>query len=132
MMFVDASAVVGILGLEGDAEDLSAKLEKAETIWISSFVHYEAVLGLARASSLPLERARQALDDFIAVTSARFVPLDEAIGRRSIEAYSRYGKSRHRARLNVGDCFAYACAKELAVPLLCKGDDFVHTDVEIA
>ncbi len=131
-MFVDASAVVGILGLEADAAELRAKLEKASVVWVSAFVHYEAVLGLARSNSLPLQRSRQALDDFVAETAARFVPLDEEIGRRSIEAYCRYGKSRHRARLNVGDCFAYACAKSLAVPLLCKGDDFVHTDIEIA
>ena len=41
-------------------------------------------------------------------------------------------KGRHRAALNMGDCFAYACAKMNRVPLLCKGDDFVHTDIRIA
>jgi ribonuclease VapC len=50
----------------------------------------------------------------------------------AIDAYDRYGKSRHPAALNFGDCFAYACARYERVPLLYKGDDFPHTDIEAA
>jgi ribonuclease VapC len=50
----------------------------------------------------------------------------------AIDAWDRYGKSRHPAALNFGDCFAYACARIAGVPLLCKGNDFSQTDIETA
>lgn len=53
------------------------------------------------------------------------------IGRAAIEALSRYGKGRHKADLNMGDCFAHACARLEDVPLLFKGNNFIHTDIEI-
>jgi ribonuclease VapC len=49
-----------------------------------------------------------------------------------LRAYARYGKGRHPAALNMGDCFAYACARQLATSLLCKGKDFPRTDIEVA
>jgi ribonuclease VapC len=49
-----------------------------------------------------------------------------------LRAYARYGKGRHPAALNMGDCFAYACARQVATPLLCKGNGFPLTDIEIA
>jgi len=54
------------------------------------------------------------------------------IGQTAVQAFERFGRGRHPARLNMGDCFAYACAKTLAVPLLFKGDDFSQTDVAVA
>jgi ribonuclease VapC len=54
------------------------------------------------------------------------------VGRSAIAAFDRFGKRRHPAGLNMGDCFAYACANELDVPLLFKGDDFPLTDITIA
>jgi ribonuclease VapC len=50
----------------------------------------------------------------------------------AIDAYARYGKGRHPAALNFGDCFAYACARAANAPLLYKGDDFPQTDIETA
>ena len=49
--------------------------------------------------------------------------------RLALDAYQTYGKGRHRAKLNFGDCFAYACAKANGAKLLYKGDDFTHTDL---
>ncbi|MBV9693032.1 MAG: type II toxin-antitoxin system VapC family toxin, partial [Alphaproteobacteria bacterium] len=57
------------------------------------------------------------------------VPIDAIQLRLAFEAWRRFGKGRHRARLNLGDCFAYALAKSLDAPLLYKGGDFAHTDV---
>ncbi len=54
------------------------------------------------------------------------------IGRAAMDAFDRYGRGRHPARLNIGDCFAYACARTLAVPLLFKGADFSQTDIVVA
>jgi ribonuclease VapC len=57
------------------------------------------------------------------------MPVDGEIGALAIDAFARYGKGRHPAALNMGDCFSYACAKSRALPILCKGDDFARTDV---
>ena len=61
------------------------------------------------------------------------MPVSEAQARDAVQAYARFGKaSRHPARLNFGDCFAYALAKSLDAPLLYKGDDFARTDIRSA
>jgi ribonuclease VapC len=60
------------------------------------------------------------------------VDITAVIGRAAIDALRRYGRHRHRADLNMGDCFAYAYAKDLGVAMLCKGSDFVHTDIDLA
>ena len=58
--------------------------------------------------------------------------MDTSCGRAAISAFDRFGKGRHAAALNLGDCFAYACARELDIPVLCKGNDFPQTDIGIA
>ena len=60
------------------------------------------------------------------------LPLDEELAWGAHAAWQRFGKGRHAAGLNFGDCFAYALAKSMGVPLLFKGDDFTHTDVAVA
>lgn len=60
------------------------------------------------------------------------IQISAAIGREAIKAFRIYGKGRHRADLNMGDCFAYACARAYRLPLLFKGNDFVHTDIVVA
>jgi ribonuclease VapC len=68
----------------------------------------------------------------MSVASIEVIPVDGEQGHLARSAYSRFGKGRHRAGLNLGDCFSYAAAVSLGGPLLCKGDDFIHTDVLIA
>jgi ribonuclease VapC len=65
-------------------------------------------------------------------TDAQVVSMDRHIADLALDAHRRFGKGRHKAALNMGDCFSYACAKAHRVPLLCKGDDFIHTDIRIA
>ena len=60
------------------------------------------------------------------------MPITVEIGRNALSAFERYGRGRHPAALNMGDCFAYACARQLDIPLLFKGDDFPLTDITIA
>ena len=60
------------------------------------------------------------------------VDMPAATADLAIDAYARYGKGRHPAALNFGDCFAYACAKHFDVPLLYKGNDFAQTDIGAA
>ncbi len=72
------------------------------------------------------------VDDFLADYQIAIIPFDEALADLAFEAYRRYGKGRHPARLNMGDCAAYALAKARGWPLLYKGEDFTQTDVERA
>lgn len=69
---------------------------------------------------------------FIEYASIEIIPVDTEQGRLAHTAWTQYGKGRHRAGLNFGDCFAYALASQCAQALLCKGNDFSHTDISIA
>ena len=130
-MFVDASAIVAIVAPEEEGRAFSARLDRAAAVRTSAIAVYEAVLGLARKLDLSLADAEKAVDVFIADARAEIVPISAEIGRGAIAAFERYGRGRHPARLNMGDCFAYACARSLDVPLLFKGDDFSQTDIAV-
>jgi ribonuclease VapC len=71
------------------------------------------------------------LDRFLSRASIELIPVDAEQGQLARSAFSRFGKGRHRAGLNYGDCFSYEAAINFGEPLLCKGDDFIHTDVPI-
>ena len=88
--------------------------------------------GATLADQDNLTEARAAVDNFVVTSGAIVVPIDRAVGDAALDAFVLFGKGRHRASLNMGDCFAYACAKMNRLSLLCKGDDFVHTDIRIA
>jgi ribonuclease VapC len=137
-MFMDASVIVAILNQEAGWEELMKRLSEINgPLHISPLVRLEATLSLGRAcagSKRPtpdmLADARDLVDGFILEIGARHVVIDEDIGSRAIDASIRYGKAvGHPADLNLGDCFAYACAKALDVPLLYKGNDFLQTDL---
>ena len=128
-MFLDASAIVAVLARERDAEVLAVRLSQASKINVSPLVFYEATLGLARATDISIADANEKIGAFLATLSAESVPITAERGAKAIAAFERYGKGRHPAGLNMGDCFAYACAQDLEVPLLFKGDDFSKTDV---
>jgi ribonuclease VapC len=131
-MFLDASAIVAIIVREADHENLITKLEKSEKVLFSSMSAFETTLAIARIRKGGLTEARRDLAIFLRDTKGIFVPISEAIGDEALRAHERFGKTHHRAKLNMGDCFSYACAKVMKVPLLCKGDEFIHTDIRIA
>jgi ribonuclease VapC len=131
-MFLDASAIVSIIAREADAEALAARLAEASDLYTSPIAVYEAVLGLARTGSMSINDAYSMLDDFLEQVRAVIMPINAEIGRAAVAAFERYGKGRHQAALNMGDCFAYACARELDVPLLYMGNDFPQTDIAAA
>lgn len=128
-MFVDASAIVAMLAGEDDAADLSGRFSRAESVTTSAVAVYEAVLGLARAQSISTSDAETAIDDLLSHARAEIIPITAEIGRAAIRAFERFGRGRHPARLNMGDCFAYACAKANRAKLLFKGEDFTKTDI---
>lgn len=129
-MFVDASALVAVLLKEADAQVYSAAMEAAERTLTSPIAIYEAVCAIMRERKYSRRDAQSRVEEALATAGMQIVPISQEIGIRALGAFEMYGKGRgHRARLNMGDCFAYACAKSLGVPLLYKGDDFVHTDL---
>lgn len=95
---------------------------------MSSVNLLEARIVLTGSKGLP----RDWLEEFLANERIDIVPFDEALAGLAFEVYRRYGKGRHPAKLNMGDCAAYALAKSRGWPLLFKGDDFTQTDVERA
>jgi ribonuclease VapC len=131
-MFLDASAIVAILIREADWELLNSKIEGASRSQTSAIAIYEAVLGVARKLNCGLDEARLAVDGFLREANTITIAIDMAIGAEAMLAHAHFGKGRHRAALNMGDCFSYACARVHRVPLLCKDDRFIHTDIELA
>ena len=91
---------------------------------------FETALAMSRKSGWSVTEAGDGLGRYLEATGVEIVPITSEIGRLALDARARYGKGTgHPARLNIGDCFAYAYAKAHAVPLLYKGDDFAHTDL---
>lgn len=126
-MIIDTSALVAILRDEPEAKDCALAIERDPTRRVSAANFVETAL-VIDGSRDPIASRR--FDDL--VNEARIViePVTEAQARIAREAYRDFGKgSGHPAKLNFGDCFAYALAKTSGEPLLFKGDDFVHTDV---
>jgi ribonuclease VapC len=131
-MFVDASAIVAILADEPERMTLRDKVDRSDSVLVSPLSIYEATTALMRIGRCSLRVARALADRFAADTAATLIVIDAEIGAAALEAFDRFGKGRHRAALNFGDCFSYACAKVHRVPLLCKGGDFKLTDVKLA
>ena len=126
-MIVDTSAVIAILKDEPEAQGMSDALEKAAICRMSAVTYVETG-AVIDGNQNPVFSRR--FDDFI--RKARI--LVETVTLRQAEiarqAYRDFGKGRHKAGLNFGDCFSYALAKEKGEALLFKGKDFNHTDVE--
>jgi ribonuclease VapC len=130
-LVVDSSAVPAILFREDDAESYEIALADAVRPMISAASYVEVGIRLIRGAVGPLPRRR--LADFVRAVDLLVAPVTEEQARIAIEAYQDFGKGGgHPAQLNYGDCFAYALAKQTGQPLLFKGEDFVHTDLDLA
>lgn len=129
-MVVDASALVAMLTGEADADALADRLEAAEAPITSPIAIFETVAGICRKYHVSVEEALQDVIDFLTMAGIRTVSISPADGETALLAFARYGKGRgHPAQLNLGDCFAYAVARNRHVGLLFKGDDFSRTDM---
>jgi ribonuclease VapC len=131
-MFVDASALTAMLTDEADARVLLARMQNYPKRITSPLAVWETVVAVARILGLTARDAESAVEDYLKLMGITVVAVAAETRTLAIEAYDRYGKSRHPAALNFGDCFAYACARRERVPLLYKGDDFPQTDIEAA
>jgi ribonuclease VapC len=128
-MFVDTSAMVAILLDEDDADALSATLEAAGARFTSPAVRLETCMVLAGRRDVSPLRAQDYFDRLASQTGLTEISIDERIGRLAVDCFQTFGKGRHPARLNFGDCLSYACAKAHGAKLLFKGSDFAQTDV---
>ena len=129
-MFVDASAIVAILTREAEADALADRLDIASGCITSAIALFESALAISRKRQANVAEARDAVREFLRLAQIDLVAVTPADGDAALEAFARYGKGRaHPAQLNLADCFAYAMAKNHAVPLLFKGGDFAKTDI---
>lgn len=131
-MFIDASALVAIIHGESGWKDLVAKLEQADSRLTSPLAIWEAANAMERLRAWGFDDAERAVGAFLEAMGIATIDVTAQMGQEALRAARLYGKGRHPARLNFGDCFAYACARALNVPLLCKGDDFPQTDIRLA
>ena len=129
-MIVDSSALVAIVRREPEADVFTRIIGEttSPSMSVAGFLETAIVIDSHRDPVSSRE-----LDRFCKDANMQFVPVDERQMQIARQAYRDFGKaSGHPARLNFGDCFAYALAKALDEPLLYKGTDFSHTDVRLA
>lgn len=131
-MFVDASALTAIFTDERDARELLARLQNAPQRNTSPLAVWETVIAVMRILGLDVPEAEEAVEAFLSLAHIEVRPVAADVRSTALNAFARFGKGRHPAALNFGDCFAYACARQARMPLLYKGEDFPQTDIESA
>jgi len=132
MIFVDASAMISMMTGESDADVLADRLGAERLRLCSAISVWETIAGLCRTHTFSVPSARAVVQSFIELNALRLVGIGERELELATQAYAEFGKGRHPAALNMGDCFAYACAKANRARLLFKGDDFSKTDIATA
>ena len=124
-MVVDTSALIAILFDEPEKPAFASAIDAAADPKVSAVTRVEAMMVyLGRRQSDPADVI--ALVDILGLKT---IDVDRAQADKALDAFTRFGKGRHPARLNLGDCFAYALAATLNEPLLFKGGDFLKTDI---
>lgn len=126
MIVVDSSAVVAIMRREDDAAIYADALDRSDGALMSvvSYVETNMVITGRREGVDPTS-----INELLRALDIEVLPVSLDDGSAAIQAFLRYGKSRHPARLNLADCFSYALAKSRNLPLLFKGNDFTQTDI---
>ena len=128
-MIVDTSAVLAILFNESDAETYARAISEADSRRISAVSFVEAAVVVEAQTK---ESGSRQFDAFFRRAGIVIEPVREEQAHAARQAYTDFGKGRHAAGLNFGDCFAYALAKVTGESLLFKGEDFKQTDVKAA
>ena len=125
-MVIDTSAIAAILFDEPESDAFDKLIAADPVCLVSAVSRVEAAFVVEGRKR---EAGRERLERFFRLTEAEIVVVTPEQVDLAIEAFRRFGKGRHKAGLNIGDCFAYALAKATGEPLLYKGGDFAHTDV---
>ena len=133
MIVIDSSAVIAIFRQEEDAAHYAQCIAGDGDPIMSAANVVETSIVLRGLKKIAPDKAERWLDDFIETAAIRIEPVTPEQARAARLAHVRFGKGTgHAAALNYGDCFAYGLAKEMKAPLLCKGNDFRLTDIQIA
>jgi ribonuclease VapC len=125
VIVVDTSALFAIAADESERTAFVDVLDSERGL-ISAVTYVETVMVLTGRSR---RLASTRVDDLMKMSGIEIVPVDRKLAVAAVNAFDRYGKGRHPARLNLSDCFAYGLAKARNLPLLFKGDDFSKTDI---
>ncbi|WP_428355008.1 type II toxin-antitoxin system VapC family toxin [Methyloprofundus sp.] len=125
-MVVDSSVLIAILLQEAEAKRFTKFLIDADSVYIS------AVSIVESSMVIEYKKGEQQYDELLKTITPTVVSFDVQQATLARIAWRAYGKGRHPAKLNFGDCCSYATAKHLKQPLLFKGNDFSQTDIEIA
>jgi len=126
MIVVDTSALMAILQDEPQAQACMAVIDRKGALLMSAGTVAEALIVAARRGLEP------EMDELLAGLGLEIAPVCANVAYQVADAYRRWGKGKHPARLNYGDCFVYALASERNCPLLYIGQDFAQTDVRSA
>lgn len=128
-LFVDASAMVAIVAGEEGADVLASLMAAEPQLLYSPMSQWEDTVALHRSHDYGWRYAQSTIDDLIATRSMTLVPIDGLAGQMAFNEFGNHGRGRRPAKLNMGDCFAYACGKPNNARLLYKGEDFTRTDL---
>ncbi len=128
-MVLDSSVVIAVMLEEPEADEFLSKMASAQTRLISAGSYLEASLVLMTRLAGEVERE---LDALLLEGGVEIVPVTAAQVQIARQAYWLFGKGRHAAGLNLGDCLSYALSKSTGQPLLFKGEHFARTDLEAA
>jgi ribonuclease VapC len=131
-MFIDASALVAMLTDDGEGDACAKVMASAEIRLTSVIAVWEVVAALIRTYVIDVGEAHAKVAQLVKAAEITLVPVGDRELILAEEAYLNFGKGRHPARLNMADCFAYACARAHDVPMLFVGDDFSETDIRDA
>lgn len=126
-LFLDASALTAIIEGEAERPAFEAALENDDVRLTSAIALWETARAISRGTNIA--GGIFEVERYCAALNIMVVPIGHDEWREAASAHARYGKSVHPARLNMGDCFAYACARTNGARLLYKGDDFSQTDM---
>ena len=128
VMVLDTAAIMSILRQEDDAAQMAACIAAASSVCISAVTRLEAfTVAMARGDT-----GSQKLAELLDQLAPQVIAFDEVQSSLAVTAVKSFGKGHHPARLNFGDCCAYALAKSMNLPLLYKGNDFAQTDIASA
>jgi len=127
-MIIDTSAILAIIGREPGYEHVEDSIASSVAPKMGAPSVLEAGIVLVARYGL---RGKTLLARFLQDAEVEVVPFAKEHADAAVDAFVRFGKGRHRAKLNLGDCNTYAIASVSGEPLLFVGDDFVHTDLEL-
>jgi ribonuclease VapC len=127
-MILDSSALIAIILRESGFDEIESKIVEADSLEIGAPTLAETAIVLENR----MDDARSVLIQFLHEWKVQIIPFGENHWHEAARAYVRFGKGRHKAALNFGDCMTYAVARLSRQPLLCTGHDFSKTDIEVA